>query len=455
MLSETIVAIATPPGKGAISVIRVSGPQASEIVSRYFRATGENHLPPRQSILGQFLNSQEQRLDRVLVTFFLKPASYTGEDLVEISSHGSPVVARGIVETLLYAGARLAQPGEFTLRAFLNGKIDLAQAEAVRDLINSQTAFQARIAGEQLEGKLSRALKGIKDELVRILCHMETTLEFVEDDVQPETRLRLIQSLEQIDGGLKPLEESFRLGKIVHEGVSIAIAGKPNSGKSSLFNALLQEDRAIVTAIPGTTRDALTETINLHGIPARLADTAGIREAADLVEHLGVQKSLEYLKASDVVLFMVDGSECFGEQDAHVWRLVREKPCILLLNKCDLPPRAVVPEEIRRSCAAALQISALHHTHLEELKSALFKVLNPDGGFESEKVMVTNIRHKRCIEQARGHLRAGIESYRAGLSEEFPLYDFRKALDALAEITGETTVEDILNQIFSTFCIGK
>lgn len=455
MHSETIVAIATPPGKGAISVVRVSGPQAREIVSRYFRAAREGDLRPRQTILGQFVNSHEQRLDRVLVTFFSKPGSYTGEDLVEISSHGSPIVAREIVETLLGAGARLAQPGEFTMRAFLNGKIDLAQAEAVRDLINSQTAFQARIAGEQLEGKLSHALKPVKEELVRILCHMETALEFVDDDLQPETRLRLIQSLEQIDGRLKPLEESFRLGKIVHDGLTVAITGKPNSGKSSLFNALLQEERAIVTAIPGTTRDALTETINLRGIPARLADTAGIRQATDLVEHLGVQKSLEYLKASDVVLFLVDGSECFGEEDAQVWQWVREKPYILVLNKCDLPPRAVVPEEIRCSCAAALQISALHHTHLEELKSALLQVVNPEGGFESEKVMVTNIRHKRCIELSRRHLHAGIESYRAGLSEEFPVYDFRKSLDALAEITGETTVEDILNQIFSTFCIGK
>ena len=455
MQLETIVALATPPGKGAISIVRVSGPETENLLRRRFRCSNGQKLPGRRPVLGQFLDAKGTHLDRVLVTFFPKPASYTGEDVAEISCHGSPLVARQIVESLLEWGARLAKPGEFTLRAFVNGKMDLAQAEAVRDLIESQTAFQARIASEQLEGKLSATLKPLKEELVKILCHMETTVEFVEEQVEPEARERLIQSLQNLDSRLRDLEADFRLGKIVHEGIFVSITGKPNSGKSSIFNSLLRDDRAIVTDIPGTTRDALTETLDLEGVPARLADTAGIREVSDEVESLGVQKSFQYVNQSDVVLFVVDSGEVFGEDDLRVWELVRARPCLLVLNKCDLPRKVKIPKKIERSCAAAVKVSALRGTNLEGLKSALLRVATAGEGLEIERVMVTNMRHRRCIELARTHLSAGIKSYRAGLSEEFPLYDFGKSLDALAEITGETSVEDILEQVFSTFCIGK
>ena len=455
MQSETIVAVATPPGRGAISIVRVSGPETKAFLGRLFCAAEKESIPHRRPVLGHFLDQEGRRLDQVLATFFPKPASYTGEDVAEISCHGSPLAVRQIMEALLGQGARLAQPGEFTLRAFLNGKMDLAQAEAVRDLIESQTEFQARLARQQLEGKLSHTLKPLKEELVRIVCHMETAVEFVEEQVEPESQERLIQSLQQVDCQLGEMEESFRLGKIVHDGIFATIVGKPNVGKSSVFNMLVRSDRAIVTTIPGTTRDALTETINLAGIPARLADTAGIREATDEVENLGVQKSLQYLEQSDVVLFLVDGADVFGEEDLHVWERIREKPCVLVLNKSDLPCKAMVPEEVKRGCASTVSVSALKGTNLAELKSTLFQVVSPEKAVEGERVMVTNIRHQRCLERARGHLRNGIESYRSGLSEEFPLYDFRKSLDALGEITGETRLEDILEQIFSSFCIGK
>jgi tRNA modification GTPase len=450
---ETIVAVATPAGKGAIAVIRLSGPQALRLVAQ--RLGSQSPLLPRRPSLQPFLDSKGVRLDQVLVTLFPPPASYTGEEVVEISCHGSRVVVRQIVETLLEAGARLAEPGEFSLRAFLNGKMDLAQAEALRDLIESQTSFQAKLATEQLHGTLSRKLASLKDEIVRVLCHIETALEFVEDEVEPQTREQLMRSLREVDGELQKLEESFSLGRVVQEGITVSIVGKPNVGKSCLFNSLLLDERAIVTDIPGTTRDALAETINLDGIPTRLVDTAGIRDARDYVKHLGVQKSLEFLHQSDVVLFVVDRAVPFEEEDQRIWELIQKLPCIVVLNKEDLTSRVKVPVPVLTACAATVNLSALKRTHLQELRSALLEAVVPEGELEREAVLVSNIRHKRCIEEARNHLRTGLEAYQSGLSEEFPVYDFRKALQALGQITGETTVEDILEQIFSTFCIGK
>lgn len=449
----TIVAVATPPGRSAIALLRVSGPQARRLVSQQLQRPAK--WPGRQAFLAHFLDREDQPLDRVLVNFFPGPASYTGEDLVEISCHGSPVLVEEMVEALLQAGARLAEPGEFTMRAFLNGKMDLAQAEAVRDLVESRTAFQAKVAAQQLEGRLSRRLQPVKEQIITTLCHMETALEFVEDEVNPEDRSRLAKKIEDADRQLRELEESFQFGRLVQEGIRVLITGRPNAGKSSIFNALLLDDRAIVTEIPGTTRDALTETIDLGGIPARLADTAGLREARDPVERLGVEKSLEYLRESDAVLFVIDQSIPLDQEDLYIWEMVREHPCVLVVNKEDLPSRVEIPAEVEKGCLETVRVSALEHTHFQELKAALLRASIQEQQLESEGVMVTNIRHKQCLERARHRLRTGLEAYQGGMSEEFPLYDFRKALEALGQITGETTTEDILEQIFSTFCIGK
>jgi len=450
---ETIVAVATPPGRSAIALVRVSGLQARKLVSQQLQL--QRDWPRRQAFLARFLDRKGQSLDRVLITFFPAPASYTGEDLVEISCHGSPVLVGEMVESLLQSGARLAEPGEFTMRAFLNGKMDLAQAEAVRDLVESQTVFQAKVAAQQLEGSLSRRLQPVREQIVTTLCHMETALEFVEDEVNPEDRSRLAETIEDADRKLRELEESFQFGRLVQEGMRVLITGRPNAGKSSVFNTLIMNDRAIVTEIPGTTRDALTETIDLAGIPVRLADTAGIREASDPVERLGVEKSLEYLRESDAVLFVIDQSIPFDQEDFYIWEMVREHPCVLVVNKEDLPSRVAIPNEVEKGCLETVQVSALRQTHFQELKAALLRVSTQGQQLGSEGVMVTNIRHKQCLESARHHLRVGLEAYQSGMSEEFPLHDFRKALEALGQITGETTTEDILEQIFSTFCIGK
>ncbi len=437
--------------------MRLSGRRAKEFVASRVRFQGRTDWVPHRPLLGRILDARANPLDQVLVTFFPGSASYTGEDVIEISCHGSPVVTQQIMESLLERGAHLAEPGEFTLRAFLNGKMDLSQAEAVRDLIDSQTAFQARVAAEQLEGRLSRVLEPIKNELVRILCQMETAVEFVEEELELEGRGKLSEALQRVDQQLEELEESFRLGRIVQEGITVAIAGRTNAGKSSIFNALVESDRVIVAAIPGTTRDAVTETINLGGIPALLVDTAGIREAEDPLERLGVQKSLEYLRQCDVVLFVLDQSIPFGEEDLRIWELVRGRRCVLVLNKEDLPSSGLleIPPEVEDACAAGVRVSALERTHLRDLRESLLKAVTGGGDFEQEGVMITSIRHKRCVEEARKHLQEGIESYRQGMSEEFPLYDFRKALDSMGQITGATTVDDILQEIFLTFCVGK
>ncbi|MFB3904335.1 MAG: tRNA uridine-5-carboxymethylaminomethyl(34) synthesis GTPase MnmE [Acidobacteriota bacterium] len=454
--SETIVAISTPPGRGGISVVRTSGPLAAAVVSRCLRpptpALQEN---PRRALLRDFHDASGRVLDRVIVTFFQKPASYTGQDVVEISCHGSVPVTAAIVRTLLDLGMRLATPGEFTLRAFLNGKVDLAQAEAVRDLVNSRTEYQARQAREQLEGTLSRRLEPLRTELVRIISHLETALEFVEDEVSPEGRDSLLAALDAVESRLDELESGFQFGRWLQEGAELTIVGRPNAGKSSLFNALLRDERAIVTEIPGTTRDALRETITLAGIPAHLVDTAGIRESDDRLEKAGMEKSLEYVRRSDVVCFVVDGSAPFSADDRRIWEAVKDLPVVVAVNKLDLGCRVEIPEGVAAAALDVVQVSALFGTRVEELRQSLARVLGRDRPGEGDSVIVSNLRQQDCLRRAKARLRKGRKAWQQGLSEEFVLYDLRKSLEAIGEVTGATDVEEILDAIFSTFCIGK
>ncbi len=451
--AETIVAVSTPAGRGAIAVVRLSGPLAKPVADRCLRWKGKPR--PRRMTRVEVLARDGGRLDDGLAAMFPAPGSYTGEDVVEISVHGSPAVASELVLGLLAAGARPARPGEFTQRAFFNGKLDLSQAEAVRDLVESETAFQAKVALEQLHGWLSRELRPVKEGLLRAVAHLETAVEFSEEDVSPAGRRELASELGGLDALLGRLEESFQKGQAVREGVAIAVAGRPNAGKSSLFNALLGRERAIVTELAGTTRDAVQEMFELNGAPARLVDTAGIRETTDLVERLGLEKTKEFLGGSDVVLFVVDGSAEWGPEDDLAWRTVQELRKVVALNKSDLARAVAVPGHVGRQGCEQVEVSARTGSGLDRLREALWRAAVGAGGGERECGVLTNARHKRCLGRGREELRKGTESLREGWSEEFAVHHLKRSLRALGEITGETTDEDVLDRIFAEFCIGK
>src|SRR6516225_8022014 len=334
-LDDTIVAIATPPGRGGLGVVRLSGPGAREIGCSMLQLKHE--LEPGRSVFAGLVDpGSREPIDEAVVTFFAKPHSYTTDDVIEISAHGSPVVLRHIVELATAAGARLAEPGEFTMRAFLNGRIDLIQAEAVRDLIDSQTLYQAKVASQQLEGALSRRLQPIKQRLVELIAVMEAGIDFAEDDVAVLPGREILARIAGVRDPLEQLQASFAYGKIVHEGLTLAIVGRPNVGKSSLFNRLVERERAIVTAAPGTTRDLVTETIAMGGIPVRLVDTAGIRQALDEAESIGIRKSMEALADADLVLVVLDASAERTKEDDELLEQAMQGPGIVVLNKCDL-----------------------------------------------------------------------------------------------------------------------
>jgi len=454
-LEETMVALSTPLGKSGIGVIRLSGKESLNLMGKLFRS-GSKTLQDRSPLVGNIFHpTTQQILDQVVVTYFQAPRSYTREDVIEISCHGSPVLLKAILGAILESGARLARPGEFTLRAFLNGAIDLVQAEAVRDLIEAQTLFQAKIAQQQVMGSLSRRLKPDKEQLIRLISLLEAGIDFADDDVSILPWNKIVTELTRLQESLGQLHNSFKFGKIIGTGLSIAIIGRPNVGKSSLFNALLDEDRAIVTDIPGTTRDLISETSQIRGIPVRFLDTAGIREVVDKVERIGINKSWEAIADADCILLVVDGSETMGEQDLKLVEQLAGIPYFLIINKADLAQRldpVSIPARPKLTC----RVSAKTREGVESLKEALFSDFSGShGGFEVEEGLVTNIRHEHLVQEALEALARSSSSASQELPHEIVLLDLYAALKALNALTGETTVEDILENIFSTFCIGK
>ena len=390
-------------------------------------------------------------IDQAVATYFQAPRSFTREDLVEISCHGSPVILKEVLGLALEAGARLASPGEFTLRAFLRGRIDLVQAEAIRDLIEAQTLFQVKVAQEQATGSISRRVKPAKEELVQLIALLEAGIDFAEDDVSVLPKSEVGSRISRLRVGLVPLQASFALGKIVSSGLSIALAGRPNVGKSSVFNALLQEERSIVTEIPGTTRDLVSETAQIQGIPVRLMDTAGIRQANDRVEQLGIDRSVEALADADQVLFIVDGSEPWTPLDEQVLFRLQGRPHVVVINKIDLNQK-LDNQNLSSGAKSVCRVSAKTGQGIDELRHALFKEY---GLHEGHAGLLTNVRHERLIQSALGALEKSQISLTIGMPHEVVLLDLYAALQALNALTGETTVEDILGNIFSTFCIGK
>ncbi len=393
-----------------------------------------------------------QHIDEVVVTYFAKPHSYTTDDILEISAHGSPVVLRHIVELCVAAGARLAEPGEFTMRAFLNGRIDLTQAEAVRDLIDSQTLYQAKVAAQQMEGALSRRLQPIKKKLVELIALLEAGIDFAEDDISVLPDAAILDQIAGVRAPLELLSATFAYGKIVHEGLTLAIIGRPNVGKSSLFNQLAERERAIVTATPGTTRDLVSETVAIGGIPVQLVDTAGIRDALDEAESIGIRKSMEALADADLVLVVLDASQSETAQDAKLLRQAQHRPLIVAANKCDLESGG---QWLVVSGQRFVRTSALTGEGIAELRAEILRHIGGESGMQAESGFLTNVRHQGLIQDSLVALDAAKKAVVGKVPHEMLLLDLYNALRPLDAITGATTTDDILNLIFSTFCIGK
>jgi tRNA modification GTPase len=451
-LDDTIVAIATPPGRGGIGVVRLAGPESKTIASRMLRLSGGRAVEANRAEFGELVEIEDgERIDEVVATCFAAPHSYTTDEIVEISCHGSPIVLRRVIEMAVAQGARLAEPGEFTQRAFLNGRLDLTQAEAVRDLIDSQTLYQAKVAARQLKGSLSRALLPMKEKLIALIARLEAGIDFAEDDIAVMPADQILAAIEDVRVLLRGLAASFTYGKVVHEGLTLAIVGRPNVGKSSLFNQLVERERAIVTASPGTTRDLVTETVALGGIPVRLVDTAGIRVALDEAEDIGIRKSMEALADADLVLVVLDASDELGPVDRELLNDVATRSAIVVLNKTDLGECAtrLVEADLR-----SVRTSAVTGEGIPELRSEILRAVrgsaSEDGG-----AMLTNLRQQGQVESALEALSAAVSSVQSAIPHEMVLLDLYSALRALDELTGATTADDILNLIFSTFCIGK
>jgi tRNA modification GTPase len=482
-LDDTIVAIATPPGRGGIGIVRLAGPEARSIAAPMLSL--KHDLETGRAAFGELIepcgrgrlaredaasdpevlataetpragrprphdpHNPEQRIDEVVVTYFARPHSYTTDDIVEISAHGSPVVLRHVVNLALARGARLAEPGEFTMRAFLNGRIDLTQAEAVRDLIESQTLYQAKVAAQQLDGALSRRLQPIKQKLVELIAVLEAGIDFAEDDVSVLPAEQILEQISAVRTPLQQLSSSFAYGKLVHEGLTLAIVGRPNVGKSSLFNRLVESDRAIVTATPGTTRDLVTETVAIEGIPVRLVDTAGIRHALDEAEGIGIRKSREALADADLVLLVLDSSEPAEDEDHRLLGLVARRTAIVVANKSD---KTSFQFEVPSS---QLRVSALTGEGIAELRAEILRQVGGELEGKGETGFLTNTRHQGLVHDSLAGLDAGVAAVYGKVPHEMVLLDLYSALRPLDEITGATTNDDILNLIFSRFCIGK
>lgn len=447
---DTIVAISTPFGRGGLGIVRLSGLESRSIAEGILRFP---HGAPRwqswRSERAELIDLSSSSVDQVVVGFFEQPRSYTAEDVVEIACHGAPVVLRFCLERAVNAGARLAEPGEFTLRAYLNGRIDLPQAEAVRELIDATTLYQARVAAQQMEGSVSRRIRPAKEQLVELISLLEAGIDFAEDDVSVAPPEEIIRRINPVHQALTVLAGTFEIGRLVFQGFTLAIAGRPNVGKSSLFNRLLQQDRAIVTDIPGTTRDTVSEATSLEGIPVRLVDTAGIRQGQDVIESLGIERSYQAMADADLTLLIFDGSSELTEDDRELLAKLQGRKPLLVANKSDLPRR------FQGVSGDLIPVSAVTGDGIAALKGAVLHRLAPGGLTAPEDGSITNIRHVALLRESVEALENGKRAVEFGIPHEMILLDLYAALRPLDAITGATTADDILNRIFSTFCIGK
>ena len=457
-MEKTIVAISTASGNGGIGIIRLSGRQTFDIIDKIFIPKNKSKdIKGYTMKYGNIVNPKNNEIiDEVLVAYFVAPKSYTTENMCEINSHGGTVVEKRILELCLENGAELAEPGEFTKRAFLNGRIDLSQAEGIIDLINSKTEMEAKESINQLEGNLSKKIKNIEQKMLDIMVNIEVTIDYPEYDVEEVTNSEALKKLNEIHNLLNELENSFNKGKIIKDGIKTVIIGKPNAGKSSLLNSLLKEDRAIVSDIAGTTRDTIEEYLNIDGIPLKLIDTAGIRDTENTIEKIGVEKSKKLVNDADLIIAIFDISGSLDEDDRKIIELIRDKKAIILLNKVDvLKNNNKMEEEIKKLNKPVIKISAKEEIGFENLYSEIKKMFELNEISSNNEILITNERHKNQIIKAKQNILNAIETVKNNTPVDIISIYINQAMEDLGEITGVNVSENIINEIFAKFCLGK
>jgi tRNA modification GTPase len=456
---DTIAAISTPFGESGIGIVRLSGSLAESIAKKLFKPKSDlPYFTSHRFHYGEIIEPKSGNpVDEVLIVLMKSPKTYTREDMVEIQCHGGYFILQRVLEIVMREGARMALPGEFTKRAFLNGRIDLTQAEAVIDLIKAKTQTSLEIANQQLRGSLYREMTELRSRLVERLALIEAHIDFPEEEIEPIVFRELKGDLEKMVFQMEEWIASYEEGKVFREGISCAIVGKTNVGKSSLLNVLLKEERAIVTPIPGTTRDVIEEVLNIYGIPIRLMDTAGLRKPRDSIEQEGVRRAKERVADSDFVLLMVDGSRALDDDDKEIFREIKGKKKVVAINKNDLPLKIPLKQLERRfQRDPVIRISALKNEGIDDLKKAIYaSLVHREVRATPEHLIVANIRHKTALTQVKENLSNAVKGLEEGISLEFIAFEIRSALDALGETVGETTTEEVLNRIFEQFCIGK
>jgi len=456
--ADTIAAISTPFGESGIGIVRLSGPLAEVIAQRLFKPKRDHtHLTSHSFHYGEIVDPQGHPIDEVLLVLMKAPKTYTREDIVEIHCHGGYFILQKVLELVLREGVRMAHPGEFTKRAFLNGRIDLTQAEAVIDLIRAKTMASLEIANQQLRGLLYREMVSLKEGLIQYLALIEAQIDFPEEEIEAISLGKMKQDMDEIIQNLGQWVSSYDEGRVFREGISCAIIGKTNVGKSSLLNALLKEDRAIVTPIPGTTRDVIEEVLNIEGIPVRLMDTAGLRRAVDSIELEGVKRTRERVEDADFVLLVLDGSRGLDADDFEIFQEIEGKKKVVAINKNDLPLKISLEDlKSRFQGDPFVSISAVKNEGIDNLKKAIYRsLIHRNVRSSPEHLIVANIRHKTALAQAKENLTNALKGLEEGTSLEFIAFEIRSALEALGEMVGEAATEEVLNRIFEQFCIGK
>lgn len=458
----TIAAISTPPGTGGIGIVRLSGEEALTIGSKVYKGINNKSIfdiNDHGVKFGRFINPENDVvIDEGLVLVMKAPNTYTREDVVEFQCHGSYASTQMILEALVKAGAKLAEPGEFTKRAFLNGRIDLSQAEAVIDIINAKTSMQLKTAINQLDGHISKKIRDLRTKLISIMAHLEAYIDFPEEDIDEVTRRGIIESANSIENELEYLMDTYETGKILREGLAVAIVGKTNVGKSSFLNEMLNENKAIVTDIAGTTRDVIEDYINIDGIPIKIIDTAGIRETEDFVEKLGIERSKKAIDEAQLVIFILDISQEISLEEQQIFDLIKNKSCIILLNKADkndVIDESIIEEKMNINPESIIRTSMVDGTGIRETKKAISNLFTKKKISLNSENILTNIRHKEAVNKAKNHIAMFRNDCEIGMPEDILTINLKLSIDDLGIIIGEVVNDDILDEVFSKFCIGK